>query len=68
MSLFVAGLAFTGEGSDVLLESAKLGVLAASLVAGVTGYLVMRRATARPRAEEPAAEDVEPLEVGSGAL
>jgi NhaA family Na+:H+ antiporter len=68
MSLFVAGLAFTGEGSDVLLESAKLGVLAASLVAGVTGYLVMHRATARRRVEEPAAEDVEPLEVGSGAL
>ena len=67
MSLFVAGLAFTGDGSDALLEAAKLGVLGASLVAGVTGYLIMWRATARRRVDDAAGEEVE-AEVGSGAL
>ncbi len=46
MSLFIASLGF-GEGS--LLNSAKLGILAASLVAGVGGWLLLwgtaRRAT-----------------------
>jgi NhaA family Na+:H+ antiporter len=44
MSLFVAGLAF---GGGDLLAAAKMGILAASAVAGVTGYLVVRAA---PRA------------------
>jgi NhaA family Na+:H+ antiporter len=39
MSLFVASLGF---GSGVLLEAAKVGILLASLVAGVVGYLVLR--------------------------
>ncbi len=38
MSLFIAGLAFDG----VTLELAKVGVLAASTVAGLGGYLVLR--------------------------
>jgi NhaA family Na+:H+ antiporter len=38
MSLFIAGLAFDG----VTLELAKVGVLAASTVAGVAGYLILR--------------------------
>lgn len=38
MSLFIAGLAFEG----VTLELAKVGVLMASTVAGVSGYLILR--------------------------
>jgi NhaA family Na+:H+ antiporter len=41
MSLFIAGLAF-GEGP--MLAFAKVGILAASVVAGLGGYLVLRRA------------------------
>ncbi len=62
MSLFVAALGF-GEGA--LLQSAKTGILAASLGAGLIGYLLLRRvppaetrgdetSTAAPRAESPA--------------
>ena len=40
MSLFIAGLAY-GEGP--LLALAKVGILAASIVAGIGGYLVLRR-------------------------
>jgi len=43
MSLFVSELAF-GAGSQ--LDSAKLGILVASLAAGLTGYLVLRIALA----------------------
>ncbi len=39
MSLFVAALAF---GSGPLLDSAKVGILAGSLVAGVTGAVLLR--------------------------
>jgi Na+:H+ antiporter, NhaA family len=42
MSLFIAALAF-GEGP--LLESAKLGILAASLVSGTLGYFLLRRSS-----------------------
>ncbi len=41
MSLFVAGLAF-GDGN--LLSVAKVGVLAASSVAGVVGFIMLRTA------------------------
>jgi NhaA family Na+:H+ antiporter len=41
MSLFIAALAF---GESPLLASAKVGILAASIVAGVGGCLVLRRA------------------------
>ena len=40
MSLFVAGLAFADAAT---LDTAKLGVFTASLVAGVVGYLLLRR-------------------------
>ena len=40
MSLFIANLAF---GSGPLLDSAKLGILAASFLAGCTGWLLLRR-------------------------
>ncbi|HSK79227.1 MAG TPA: Na+/H+ antiporter NhaA, partial [Thermoanaerobaculia bacterium] len=45
MSLFVAGLAFAG--APALLTAAKLGVLAASLSAGVCGWFLLRRAGSR---------------------
>ena len=45
MSIFVAGLAFPE--APALLTAAKLGVLAASLVAGTCGWLLLRRAGAR---------------------
>ncbi|MCC6930353.1 MAG: Na+/H+ antiporter NhaA [Gemmatimonadaceae bacterium] len=42
MSLFIAGLAFRDA---QLLDSAKIAVLAASSVAGLIGYLILRSAT-----------------------
>jgi NhaA family Na+:H+ antiporter len=44
MSLFIAGLAFDDE---ALLSVAKLGILTASVVAGVVGWLLLR-STGRP--------------------
>jgi NhaA family Na+:H+ antiporter len=41
MSLFIAGLAFPGV--PHLNEDAKIGIFAASLVAGIAGFLVLRR-------------------------
>ena len=40
MSLFIASLAF---GSGPLLEYSKLGIISASLVAGVLGFLILRK-------------------------
>ncbi len=61
MSLFIANLAFADA---ALLDSAKIGVLAASALAGSVGFLLLRRATAprpadqtRPLSGEPAAAD-----------
>jgi NhaA family Na+:H+ antiporter len=45
MSLFIAGLAFAG--APALLDHAKIGILAASLVAGTIGWLLLRLAPAR---------------------
>jgi NhaA family Na+:H+ antiporter len=42
MSLFIATLAFPGEG---LLDSAKVGILGGSIVAGIVGAIVVRRGT-----------------------
>lgn len=42
MSIFVANLAFSGN--EGLLDSAKAGILAASFIAGLGGYLVLRLA------------------------
>ncbi|MFN2565603.1 MAG: Na+/H+ antiporter NhaA [Gemmatimonadaceae bacterium] len=44
MSLFIADLAFAGTPH---LEEAKIGILIASTTAGVTGWLVLRRAVRR---------------------
>ncbi len=43
MSLFISDLAFA---DSPLLDIAKLGILAASLVAGVAGWSIIRRASA----------------------
>ncbi len=40
MSIFVANLAFFGN--DYLLDSAKAGILVGSIIAGISGYLVLR--------------------------
>jgi NhaA family Na+:H+ antiporter len=39
MSIFISGLAFGDEG---LVASAKLGILAASVLAGACGYAALR--------------------------
>lgn len=44
MSLFITELSFAGRAG--MLDTAKLAILAASLVAGVIGYLVLRRVAA----------------------
>ncbi|WP_105317616.1 Na+/H+ antiporter NhaA [Thermus tenuipuniceus] len=46
MALFIAGLAFSGE----TLDQAKVGVLGASLMAGVLGFLAVRASLDRGRA------------------
>jgi NhaA family Na+:H+ antiporter len=45
MALFIAGLAF---GDATLLEAAKLGILTASVITGVTGWLLLRRTAPTP--------------------
>jgi len=47
MSIFVANLAFSGN--DLLLDSAKAGILAGSFIAGLAGYLVLRFANKKAR-------------------
>ena len=44
MSIFITGLAFTGPESYNLILQAKLGILVASVLAGLSGYLILRRA------------------------
>jgi Na+:H+ antiporter, NhaA family len=46
VSLFVAGLAY--DGSPLLAEQAKIGVLAASATAGGVGVLILWWTTRRP--------------------
>jgi Na+:H+ antiporter, NhaA family len=43
MALFVADLAFADAGETPLLTAAKLGILIASLIAGVGGWLILSR-------------------------
>jgi Na+:H+ antiporter, NhaA family len=55
MSLFIAGLAFPDN--PELLDSAKVGILAASILAGAAGWIVLRRESGsgapRPKEERP---------------
>ncbi len=46
MALFVASLAFT---DSALIETAKVGILSASLIAGVLGFLLVRTASSPPQ-------------------
>jgi Na+:H+ antiporter, NhaA family len=46
MSLFIASLAF---GDSPLLSTAKVGILVASLIAGVGGWTILRGSGCRPR-------------------
>jgi len=46
MSLFIATLAFEGT---TLLDAAKFGILAGSLLAGIVGAVVVRRGTSMRR-------------------
>ena len=50
MSLFIAGLAF---GEAARLDAAKLGILAASLTAGLVGFAVLRALPAAARTPTP---------------
>ena len=56
VALFVAGLAFE-DGSE-FTDSAKIGILAGSLIAGVAGYLVLRRS---PSADDEAVAVADPV-------
>jgi NhaA family Na+:H+ antiporter len=44
MSLFIATLAFD---DNQLLETAKVGILVASLIAGIAGFLLLRNTSVR---------------------
>lgn len=45
VALFITGLAFV---DDQLVEQAKLGILVGSLIAGLSGWLVLRKSTSLP--------------------
>ena len=47
MSIFIGGLAFSNEHN---LLNAKIGVLTASLFAGIAGYIALRMCTTEPEA------------------
>ncbi|MFL6846233.1 MAG: Na+/H+ antiporter NhaA [Allosphingosinicella sp.] len=53
MSLFIGALAFPGN--PALVEEAKLGVLAGSILSALAGYVVLRLAPPHPRQQEEAA-------------
>jgi NhaA family Na+:H+ antiporter len=49
MSIFISNLAFADNA--VLADSAKLGILAGSMLAGILGYLILRTSRAEPEIE-----------------
>lgn len=51
MSIFVADLAFAGNGEAIF--EAKVGILAASLTAGLIGYIWLRYAAQQPNMQNP---------------
>lgn len=55
MSIFIANLAFIE--SPERLDSAKLGILVASLISGGLGWWRLRKASPAPRAEPPVVSD-----------
>lgn len=46
MSLFITNLSYTNEQAR---DYAKMGVLAASILCGVMGYIILRRSTLKPK-------------------
>jgi NhaA family Na+:H+ antiporter len=50
MSLFIGALAFPGD--PALVEEAKLGIIAGSLLSAVAGYTLLRLAPPHPRHQE----------------
>ena len=46
MSIFIAGLAFSEQMNYLL--NAKVGIILASLISGVAGYLVLRKVISTP--------------------
>ncbi len=50
MALFIANLGFKGEDQAFMLDAAKLGVLGASVLAGVIGLAILAKATGKPAA------------------
>ncbi|HLL59289.1 MAG TPA: Na+/H+ antiporter NhaA [Allosphingosinicella sp.] len=54
MSLFIGALAFPG--SPLLIEEAKIGVLAGSFLSALTGFAILRFARPHPRQQEEEAE------------
>ena len=56
VALFITGLAFDGDGLEVLDTQARMGILFASLLASILGLLMLARST-RPATEpEPGVE------------
>ena len=55
MSLFIGALAFPGDA--LLIEEAKIGVLAGSLVSALGGFLILRLAPLHPRHRQIEEED-----------
>ena len=61
MALFIDGLAF---GGSPLLDTAKIGILAASIISGVVGYVILRSTPPAAAPEERAVEaDRRPLTI-----
>ncbi|WP_128891958.1 Na+/H+ antiporter NhaA [Erythrobacter sp. HKB08] len=51
MSLFISGLAFTGD--RTLIDEAKIGILGGSLISAILGYVILRMTTSHPEEVEP---------------
>jgi NhaA family Na+:H+ antiporter len=51
VSLLIADLSFDGVNAEVLLDDAKIGILAASILAGVSGYALLRALERAPARE-----------------
>ena len=50
MSLFISGLAFEHVGGDAAtyLTTHRIGILSGSLIAGISGYLILKFAPSKP--------------------
>lgn len=62
MSILAASLAFAPEAMQPHVFEAKLGILTASFVSGIGGYLYLRFVAAKNRPVEGAACDIKPLD------